>query len=106
MELGDKKLYCEVIAQLLIIDGAVTDDERAFLDAVFDRLGLGVDDRREVFGRVNVDDRIEDKVRRLRPEIRAELTRELSAAAGLDDDVSPAERDLIARVREVMEAAQ
>lgn len=102
MELSDKKLYCEVIAQLLIIDGAVTDDERAFLDAVFDRLGLTGEERRDVFNHVNVDDSVEDKVRRLSPAIRAELTRELQGAAGLDDDVSPAERDLIARVREVM----
>ncbi|MEZ4451356.1 MAG: hypothetical protein R3B09_17890 [Nannocystaceae bacterium] len=104
MELSDKKLYCEVIAQLLIIDGAVTDEERAFLDAVFDRLGLTAQDRRDVVHHVNVDDKVEDKVRRLSPAIRDELTRELAGAAGLDHDVSPAERDLIARVREVMAA--
>jgi len=98
----DKRLYCEIIAQLLLIDGAVTDDERAFLDGVFHRLGLGVADRVAVYNNVNVDDRIEEKVARLSAEVRASLTRELEGAAGLDDDVSPGERDLIARVKEAM----
>ena len=102
MTTEDKRLYCEIIAQLLIIDGAVTDDEHAFLDAVFRRLGLGVADRQAVYNGVNVDDSIEDKVRRLSPWVRAELTRELERAAGLDRDVSPGERDLIERVREAM----
>lgn len=98
----DKRLYCSILAQLLIIDGAVTDDERAFLDAVFRRLGLGVADRQAVYNSVNVDDSIEEKVRRLSPEVRAELTRELEGAAGLDSDISPGERDLIERVRVAM----
>ncbi len=102
MTTDDKRLYCSILAQLLIIDGAVTDDERAFLDAVFLRLGLGVADRQAVYNSVNVDDSIEEKVRRLSPEVRAELTRELEGAAGLDSDISPGERDLIERVRVAM----
>ena len=68
MTTDDKRLYCSILAQLLIIDGAVTDDERAFLDAVFLRLGLGVADRQAVYNSVNVDDSIEEKVRRLSPD--------------------------------------
>lgn len=98
----DKRLYCEIIAQLLLIDGSVTDGERAFLDGVFNRLGLGVADRVAVYNNVNVDDRIEEKVARLSADVRASLTRELEGAAGLDYDVSPGERDLIARVKEAM----
>ncbi|MEZ4379898.1 MAG: TerB family tellurite resistance protein [Nannocystaceae bacterium] len=104
MDVTDKKLYCEIIAQVLIIDGMITDDERAFLDEVFARLGLSDDERRDVINHVNVDDAIEEKVARLAPEVREQLTAELEGAAGLDSDVSPGERDLIARVKAAMGA--
>ena len=41
MDITDKKLYCEILAQLLIIDGMITDDERALLDGVFARQNPG-----------------------------------------------------------------
>jgi hypothetical protein len=104
MDITDKKLYCEILAQLLIIDGMITDGERAFLDGVFARLGLNDDERRDVIHHVNVDDPIEEKVARLAPEVREQLTAELEGAASLDSDVSPGERDIIARVKAAMSA--
>ncbi|MCA9634994.1 MAG: hypothetical protein KC420_03060 [Myxococcales bacterium] len=99
MDINEKKLYCEIVAQLLIIDGAITDDERAFLDQVFGRLGLDADERRDVIHHVNVDDDIEAKVQRLAPDVRAALSAELEAAAGADHEILGSERDIIARVR-------
>mgnify|MGYP000290600703 CR=1 FL=1 len=42
------RLFCEIVAQLIIADAAVTDEERAFLDRLMDRFGFDADDRREV----------------------------------------------------------
>ncbi|MCA9714320.1 MAG: hypothetical protein H6713_14170 [Myxococcales bacterium] len=102
MELAEKKIYCEVLAQLLIVDGVFASEERAFLNAAMDRLGLTSEDRRDVFRNVNIDDSVESKLGKLGREARRELTAELERAARVDDVLAASERKLIARVREVM----
>ncbi len=99
MDLNQKKLYCQLIAQLVLIDGAVTDAEHQFLNAAMNRLGLDAEDRRDVINNVNVDDDVEAKARALDPVVLRELTAELEQVAEVDGDVSPGERDIIARIK-------
>lgn len=102
LDINQKKLYCQIMAQLMIIDGAVTDDERARLSEVMDRFGLSEAERQDVYNHVNVDDNIEEKVRRLDSDVIEELTRELEVVAGVDGDVSPGEVDIISRIRRAL----
>ena len=102
MELAERKIYCELLAQLLIVDGVFANEERAFLTAAMDRLGLSKEDRRDVYRNVNIDDPIENKLRQLDGETRLRLTEELERAARVDDVVAASESMLIARIREFM----
>ena len=102
MELAERKIYCELLAQLLIVDGVFANEERAFLTAAMDRLGLSKEDRRDVYRNVNIDDPIENKLRQLDGESRRRLTEELERAARVDDVVAASESRLIARIRDFM----
>ncbi|MCA9691661.1 MAG: TerB family tellurite resistance protein [Nannocystaceae bacterium] len=103
MDLDQQKLYCQVLAQLLIIDGAVTDAEHQFLQDAMDRLGLDAAARQDVYNHVNVDDPIEQKIAALDPEARRQLTEELERAVIVDGEVSPGERDILDRIRAALE---
>jgi uncharacterized tellurite resistance protein B-like protein len=95
-------LFCEIVAQLVIADAAVTDEERAFLERLMDRLGLDADDRRAVFGAVDIGQPIDDRLARLHPELRAELLGELEAVAAVDGEVGRGEAEILGEVRQAL----
>ncbi len=94
----DKILYCQIVAQVVIADAAVTDDERAFLDRLMNQLGLEGEARRAAL-QVDYGDPVEDKVAKLDPELRQSLVEELEVAAGADGNVDKRETALIESVR-------
>jgi len=96
------RLFCEIVAQLIIADAAVTDDERAFLDRLMDRFGFDADDRRSVFGAVDIGQPIDDRLARLPEDARAELLAELEGAAEVDGDVGRGEAEIIEEVRRAL----
>jgi uncharacterized tellurite resistance protein B-like protein len=96
------RLFCEIVAQLIIADAAVTDEERAFLERLMDRFGFDADDRRAVFGAVDIGQPIDDRLARLPEELRAELLAELEGAAVVDGDVGPGEAEIIEEVRRAL----
>jgi uncharacterized tellurite resistance protein B-like protein len=93
------RLFCEIVAQLIIADAAVTDDERAFLERLMDRFGFDADDRRAVFGTVDIGQPIDDRLARLDEEHRVELLEQLEDAAIVDGEVGRGEREIILEVR-------
>lgn len=95
----DKILYCQIVAQVIIADAAVTDDERDFLERLMDHLGLDAEDKRAVFNGVNYGDPVEDKVAKIDPELRQYLVQELEVAAGADGNLDTREAALIESVR-------
>ncbi|MGB1016704.1 MAG: hypothetical protein ACPG4T_21375 [Nannocystaceae bacterium] len=103
MPICEKKLYAQLVAQLILIDGSVTDAERSFLTALMTRIGLTEAEQQNVILQVNVDDDVETRVRQLSREARVSLLMELEEAAKIDDVVLASERDLIARVRNSMD---
>jgi len=103
MPISEKKLYAQLVAQLLLIDGAVTDAERSFLTALMTRIGLSEASQLEVINGVNVDDEVETRVRQLSRDARISLLMELEEAAKVDEVVLASERDLIARARSALD---
>ena len=47
MDPKDRILYVQILAQMLIADGVLADEERAHLDRVMDSLGMPDDERGE-----------------------------------------------------------
>jgi uncharacterized tellurite resistance protein B-like protein len=95
-------LFCEIVAQLIIADAAVTDDERAFLERLMDRFGFAADDRRAVLGAVDIGQPIDDRLTRLDEEHRADLLAELEAAAAVDGEVGRGEAEILGEVRRAL----
>jgi uncharacterized tellurite resistance protein B-like protein len=96
------RLFCEIVAQLIIADAAVTDDERAFIERLMDRFAFDVDDRRAVFGAVDIGQPVDDRLARLDEEHRAALLAELEAAAVVDGEVGRGEAEIIDEVRRAL----
>ena len=96
------RLFCEIVAQLVIADAAVTDEERAFLERLMDRFGFEADDRRAVFGAVDIGQPIDDRLARLPEALRAELLAELEGAAVVDGEVGRGEAEIIEEVRRAL----
>ena len=95
----DKSLVCQIVAQLLLIDGAVTDEEHAFLQRLMDKLEMDDAARSKVFNSVNIDDVIEDKAALISESARATLLESIEEAALADGDKGGSEQSLIDRVR-------
>lgn len=93
------RVFCEIVAQLVIADAAVTDAERAFLDRLMERFGFDSDDRAAVFGAVDIGQPIDDRLAKLSDEAKIELLDELEAAAAVDGEVGRGEQEIIEEVR-------
>ena len=97
------RTFCEIVAQLVIADAAVTDEERAFLERLMDRFGFDDDDRRAVFGAVDNGQPIDDRLARLDDAAKAELLAELEEAAAVDGEIGRGEAEIIEEVRAALE---
>lgn len=93
------RTFCEIVAVLVISDAAVTDDERAFLERLFDRFGFDDDDRKAVFGAVDIGQPIDERLARLSEEAKAKLLVELEQAAAIDGEIGRGEAEIIEEVR-------
>lgn len=96
-------IFCQIVAQLLIADAKVTDEERDFLERLMDRFGFDAADRQAVFNGVDIGDPVDSRVASLTPDLRAGLVAELEAAATIDGDVAPGERAVLEDVRRALE---
>jgi uncharacterized tellurite resistance protein B-like protein len=98
METKDKVQICKVIAQAIMADAQITDDERAFLDKLMDQYGLDEGQRRDVMNR-NMDDdpaAMASEITGL--ESKDALLGELLSAIAADGKVAPQERNLLEKV--------
>jgi hypothetical protein len=98
MDLREKKIFCQVVAQLLIIDSELTDTEHKFLYDLMEAQGLGKADQEEVIAGVNLDTSVEARVAGLSAAHRDKLAEALRLAAEADGVVTAVEEDIIALV--------
>lgn len=104
MEHGSKISYCQLVAQILILDGVFTDDERAFLNSLMERLKLTDEERGEVFNNVNLNDSIEDRLAQLDKETLESLVEDLHRASSADGEVVPVEMEVMTRIKAMIAA--
>lgn len=95
-------LYCQIVAQLLIADAAVTDAEREFLERLMDRFEFGPAQKQAVFNGVDIGQPVDEKVARLDAASRATLLGELEAAAAVDGEIDERELEVIDEVRALL----
>lgn len=88
---------CLVVSKVLVADGIVTDDERAFLGAMMERLALTADEQRRVVELEGLDE-AEPIVRALSADERREIVELLVDAASADGKLSPHELSAVKRV--------
>ncbi|MEM6291116.1 MAG: TerB family tellurite resistance protein [Myxococcota bacterium] len=100
--MDDNRLFCEIVAVLLISDAQVTDSERRFLDRLMKRFDFSDADRQAVFNSVNIGESVEGRLRQLSPARRPELLAELEAAAAADGEIGRTEQEILDEVREVL----
>ncbi len=100
--MDDNRLFCEIVAVLIISDAQVTDSERRFLDRLMNRYNLTDEDRQAIFNSVNIGESVEARLRQLSKERRPELLAELEAAAAADGEIGRPEQQIIDEVRAVM----
>jgi uncharacterized tellurite resistance protein B-like protein len=91
--------FIQLLAQVLIVDGALSDAERSYLDAVMNRLAMPADARKAALAGVSLDSPVEERVASLSDEAKRLLRHELEAAAASDGETKSVELSLVQRVR-------
>jgi uncharacterized tellurite resistance protein B-like protein len=97
------RVFCEIVAQLLIADAAVTDEEREFLYRLMDRFGFTDEDRQAVINSVDIGQPIDDRLALLDSNTRLQLLTELEAAAAVDGQIGEGELQIIEEVRRALD---
>lgn len=95
----DQILICQLVADLLIVDAAVTIEEHNYLDALFDRFGFDAETRQAVYDAVDVDDDVAARARDIEPAAHEALLGALHDAANADGVLGRGELEIIEKVR-------
>lgn len=96
------RAFCEIVAQLIISDAAITDSERHFLERLMDRFGLDDVGKKAVIDSVDIGEPIAPRLERLDRDERRALLAELEAAAAVDGEIAPGETEIIEEVRRAL----
>lgn len=99
MEPKDRILYVQILAQMLIADGQLADEERSYLDRIMDSLEMPDADRREALGGVSIDSPVEERVRALSAAAKATLLTEVEKALHVDGELTRSEAYFLERVK-------
>ena len=92
-----KVAKCLLVSKVLVADGIMTENERAFLDKMMRRMGLDDRDRRRVLD-LEGWDQAEPVVAKLSSEEKRELLSTLVDASSADGRLSPLELQTVKRI--------
>jgi uncharacterized tellurite resistance protein B-like protein len=102
MDSKDRILYVQILAQMLIADGVLADEERAYLDRIMDSLEMPSDERRQALGGVSIDSPVEERVRALGDGFKAQLLAEVEKALNVDGQATRSEAHFLERVKKLV----
>ena len=102
MDAHDRVLYVQILAQMLIADGVLADDERAHLDRVMGSLELTPEEREQVFKNVSLDSPVEERVAALSVDAKQSLLDEVEKALTVDGGMSNSEKYFLSRVQKLV----
>jgi uncharacterized tellurite resistance protein B-like protein len=102
MEAQDRILYVQILAQMLIADGVLADEERAHLDRVMDSLQMPAQERQEALKGVSIDSPVEERVAALGGDAKKGLLDEVHKALSLDGEMTNSEKYFLERVQRLL----
>ncbi len=102
MDPKDRTLYVQILAQMLIADGVLADEERSYLDRIMDSLGMPPDERKNALANVSIDSPVEERVRALSEAARKSLLAEVEKALNLDGQLTKSEAYFLERVKNLV----
>ena len=102
MDPKDRILYVQILAQMLIADGMLADEERAHLDTVMDGLSMPAEERRTALAGVSIDSPVEDRVEALGAEAKKSLLGEVEKALHVDGELTNSEAYFLDRVKKLL----
>ena len=106
MNQSDKIQICKIVAQSILVDGQITDEEHNMLTRLMERYGLDEEQKRDVLGR-NLDDDPGKMAEEISDyESKNELIVELALAVATDGEISSSERKLLDNVAKVLKIEQ
>lgn len=103
MDPKDRTLYVQILAQMLIADGVLADEERSYLDRIMDSLGMPPEERKHALGNVSIDSPVEERVRALGDDAKKGLLAEVEKALHLDGELTKSEAYFLDRVKKLVE---
>ena len=102
MQPQDRILYVQILAQMLIADGVLADEERAHLDSVMDGLAMPPAEREEALKGVSIDSPVEERVSALSESARKTLLAEVEKALRVDGELTNSEAYFLERVKNLV----
>jgi DNA-binding NarL/FixJ family response regulator len=102
MDRNDRRLFVQIVGQILIGDGVLTDAEREYLDELMSRLGMEGSERAEALTEISVDSPVEDRVQALSADARTLLIAEVERAAAVETSEPSSGHALVGRVRSLL----
>ncbi|MDQ3031340.1 MAG: hypothetical protein M3Y87_02915 [Myxococcota bacterium] len=98
MQPDERKLYIQILGQMLIADGVLADAERTYLDATMDGMSMSPDERRAALSGISLDSPVEERVASLSAATKQQLRIEIERAMGADGEMRRPESVLLERV--------
>jgi uncharacterized tellurite resistance protein B-like protein len=92
---------CLLVSQVLVADGIMTENERAFLDALMTKLGLTADERRKVIDLEGWDE-AEPIANALSLDEKRDIIAMMVDAASSDGKLSPLENQTVKRISKAL----
>lgn len=102
MDSKDRTLYVQILAQMLIADGVLADEERSYLDRIMDSLGMPDEERKQALANVSIDSPVEERVAALGDEAKMSLLAEVEKALHVDGELSRSEAYFLERVKKLV----
>lgn len=102
MDDAQRKLFCQIVGQLIIADEEVTDAEHDFLEDLMTRLGLSEDDKADIVDNISTAGTIDAAAAQLSEDAKKQLIEELVTAATADGNLAGSEAKLIQSVRDAL----
>lgn len=102
MDANDRLLYVQILAQMLIADGVLADEERAHLDRIVASLGMSDAERNQAMKGVSLDSPVEERVTGLSEAARSNLLVEVQKALMADGSMSNSEKYFFERVQRLL----
>jgi len=99
MDSNDRKLFIQLVAQVLIADAILSDDEHDYLESLIVKHGLTPEERKEALRGISMDSPLEERIKSLSPAGREALVNELMTTMLADGKATRNERVVVEEIR-------